>query len=472
MSKVSSSLIDKKENVEVKRSSNTENNGVVNIAVESIYQHPDNPRKDLGDLTELSESVKKNGVLQNLTVIPIEGQPGEYYALIGNRRHGAAKLAGLAELPCKIIEGMSKKDQISTMLEENMQRNDLTIWEQANGFQMMLDLGDTEDQIAEKTGFSKTTIRRRLNIAKLDQKELKKKEQDGNFQLTLKDLYELEKVADIKTRNKILKEANSSRDLVSRSQNAVAEAKRDANAKTISGMLKKQGVEKAPKEAENEVYSGKWKVVKEFELDKDAPKQVKLPKENEQMYWFVIWRSLRVIVKAPKGKRELSKWELEQQARDKTKKQIKAVLRESTARRKEFIENIISEKIDPVKDEEKVMNVIWKAMLALGTGLYESTMRRFFLSKDEYKCSEDEKLAAKEKVESLSTLHQMMIILHTAMESTNETYDYNGKFYKTRGDALLKGYEALEPYGWYFENEAEEKVLDGTHELYKKEEQK
>lgn len=447
-----------------------ENKEIVNIGIEHIQPHPDNPRKNLGDLTELSESIKKNGVLQNLTIIPIEGQPGEYYALIGNRRHGAAKLAGLAELPCKIVEGMSKKEQVSTMLEENMQRNDLTIIEQAQGFQMMLDLGETEDTIAEKTGFSKTTIRHRLNIAKLDQKELKNKEQDDSFQLTLKDLYELEKVSDIKTRNKILKEASSSRDLVSRSQNAVAEAKRAENAKTISGMLKKLGVEKAPKEAENEVYSGKWKVVKEFELDKDAPKQIRLPKENEQMYWFVYWRSLRVIVNAPKEKRELSKWELENKEKEKAKKQIKAILRESTARRKEFIENIISGKIDPVKEETKVKDAIWKAMLALGTGVYESTMRRFFLGKDEYKCSEDEKQAAKEKVESLGTLHQMMIILHTSMEGTNETYDYNGKFNKTKGDALLKGYEALNPYGWYFENETEEKVLDGTHELYKKEE--
>lgn len=454
-----------------------ESNGIVNVAIESIYQHPDNPRRDLGDLSELSESIKKKGVMQNLTVIPghwddkKEWHEDGYTLIIGHRRCVAAKLAGLTELPCKIVDDMSKKDQVSTMLEENMQRNDLTIWEQANGFQMMLDLGDTEEQIAEKTGFSKTTIRHRLNIAKLDQKELKKKEQDDSFQLTLKDLYELEKVTDTKTRNKILKEASSSRDLASRSQSAVAEAKRDANAKTISGMLKKLGVEKASKEAENEVYSGKWKVVKEFELDKDVPKQVKLPKENEQMYWFVCWRSLRVIIKAPKEKRELSKWELEQKEKEKAKKQIKAVLRESTARRKELIENIISGKIDPVKEETKVKDAIWKAMLALGTGVYESTMRRFFLSKDEYKCSEDEKQAAKEKAESLSALHQMMIILHTAMEGTNETYDYNGKFSKTKGDALLKGYEALEPYGWYFENEVEKKVLDGTHEQYKQEEQ-
>ena len=40
--------------------------GIVNIAIEKIYQHPDNPRKDLGDLSELSESIKKKGVMQNL----------------------------------------------------------------------------------------------------------------------------------------------------------------------------------------------------------------------------------------------------------------------------------------------------------------------------------------------------------------------------------------------------------------------
>ena len=57
------------------------------------------------------------------------------------------------------------------MLLENIQREDLTIQEQAQGFQMMLDLGDTEDQIAEKTGFSKSTVRHRLNIAKLDQEK-------------------------------------------------------------------------------------------------------------------------------------------------------------------------------------------------------------------------------------------------------------------------------------------------------------
>lgn len=197
------------------------------LSVDVLHQHPQNPRKDLGELVELTESIKKNGIMQNLTVIPGHwDEKGNfnnygYTLLIGHRRFAAAKAAGLKEVPCRIVEEMDEKEQLSTMLEENMQRTDLTIWEQATGFQLMLDLGETEEGIAEKTGFSKQTIRHRLNIAKLDGAEIKKKEQDDAFQLTLRDLYELEKIKSIETRNEILKKARDSRDLVWRAHIAV-----------------------------------------------------------------------------------------------------------------------------------------------------------------------------------------------------------------------------------------------------------
>lgn len=443
---------------------------IIYLSVDHIHTHPENPRKNLGDLTELAESLKKNGCLQNLTVVPIEDKPGEYYALIGNRRHEAAKLAGLTELPCRIVDGMSQREQLSTMLEENMQRNDLTIYEQAQGFQLMLDLGETEDTIAEKTGFSKTTIRRRLNIAKLNQKELQKKETDSHFQLTLTDLYELEKIKDIKVRNKILKEAKNSRELVSMAQTKVAEIKRDEHAKIIGKMLQKLGVTPAPKEVENEQWSDKWKLVKEFNLDKDVPKQINFSKENGNLLYTIWCRNLRVIVKAPKEKRQLSKWELEQKEKAAAKRKIKAILKESTARRKEFIQNIISGKIKPVKDEEMIKEMIWKAMLLLGSSTYESVLRKFYLSKDEYNCTEEEKQAARDTVEKLSVLHQMLIVLHDSMADCNEPFDYNLKFSPNKGQALQKGYEVLALYGWFFENEDEKKVLDGTYELYKQDE--
>ena len=61
----------------------SENATIIYIPVNEITAHPNNPRKDLGDLTELSESIRKNGVLQNLTVVPNVGENSGYTAVIG-----------------------------------------------------------------------------------------------------------------------------------------------------------------------------------------------------------------------------------------------------------------------------------------------------------------------------------------------------------------------------------------------------
>lgn len=139
-------------------------NKIINISVNDIEPHPNNPRKDVGDISELTESIKRDGIRQNLTVIPYEGG---YRCLIGHRRLAAAKLAGLEQVPCVIEKNdMSLKDQIGIMLAENMQRVDLTPIEEAESMQMMLDLGDTVDSISEKTGLSKSTVYRRINPLK------------------------------------------------------------------------------------------------------------------------------------------------------------------------------------------------------------------------------------------------------------------------------------------------------------------
>ena len=97
------------------------------IKTSKIYPHKDNPRKDVGDVTELSESVKHSGILQNLTVVPRTADT--YTVIIGHRRLAAAKLAGLKTVPCAIVL-MDYREQLSTMLAENMQRSDLTVFEQ------------------------------------------------------------------------------------------------------------------------------------------------------------------------------------------------------------------------------------------------------------------------------------------------------------------------------------------------------
>ena len=176
------------------------------IPVSKLWRHPDNPRKDLGDVTELAESIKVNGVLQNLTVVPLIGEitkkwDGESYrVIIGHRRLAAAKLAGLEELPCVVVE-MSEREQLSTMLTENMQRSDLTVYEQAQGFQMMLDMGDTVEDIAEKSGFSATTVRRRVKLPELDKDKFKKSEERG---VSLFEYMELDKLKSPERKNEML----------------------------------------------------------------------------------------------------------------------------------------------------------------------------------------------------------------------------------------------------------------------------
>ena len=174
---------------------------IVMIPIDHLHAHPDNPRKDLGDLSELAESIKAKGILQNLTVVPlvlvdpdatISLGDDHYCIVIGHRRQAAALLAGLTELPCAIVQ-MSYEDQIATMLVENMQRSDLTVYEEAKGFQMMLDLGKSIKEVSEMSGFSETTVRHRAKLAELDEKKFKKAVDRG---ATLFDFMELESFDD------------------------------------------------------------------------------------------------------------------------------------------------------------------------------------------------------------------------------------------------------------------------------------
>ena len=214
------------------------NTNVTMIPVAQLHPHPDNPRKDLGDITELTASIKANGVLQNLTVVPranpdvnYEELCRQYYADpteenrtklnqfrntdgytviivdIPIKVEGAgegvySKAAGLTELPCIVVEDMTPEEQISTMMTENMQRSDLTVYEEAEGFQMMMDFGNSVEQVADKAGFSESTIRRRVKLLSLDREEFKKSVKRG---ATLADFALLDKLDTEEAKNEVLK---------------------------------------------------------------------------------------------------------------------------------------------------------------------------------------------------------------------------------------------------------------------------
>lgn len=175
-------------------------NKIQMISINNLRHHPQNPRKNIGDITELAESLKAKGVLQNLTVVPCPDAIGDYWVVIGNRRLEAAKQAGLKELPC-LVADMDEKEQFSTMLVENIQRSDLTIPEQAEGFQLMLDMGDSIEEISKKTGFSESTVRRRVELSRFNKKSFEKACENG---ATLEQFSKISKIKSKQKQNELL----------------------------------------------------------------------------------------------------------------------------------------------------------------------------------------------------------------------------------------------------------------------------
>lgn len=296
---------------------------IVYIPIDELHPHPDNPRKDLGDLTELAESIKEKGVMQNLTVVPRD--EGGYTVIIGHRRCGASKIAGLTELPC-VITYMTESEQVATMLLENMQRSDLTVYEQARGFQMMMDLGASVDDISQKTGFSKKTVKGRLKIAELDPEMLRKA--SAERQLSIGDFDKINQIDDIKKRNELLSTVGTNN--FEYNYNRILKEQKLERAKPyVDGAVRAL---KGRKIQRSETYSGKYTKILEVELDKlVAGETVNIPaKHSEEKLFYCIDDydlELRIYILTPKAAPvRRSKEELERERRTKEAHELLATL--------------------------------------------------------------------------------------------------------------------------------------------------
>ena len=141
---------------------------IIDINVKNLIPNPNNPRKDVGDVTELADSIREQGLQQALVVTPDHEQDGErcYRVVIGHRRLAACRLAGLESVPC-VVRELDAKTERELMLVENCQRSDLTPLEEADGYQGLLDLGANVGELASKTGRSESFVRGRLRIARI-----------------------------------------------------------------------------------------------------------------------------------------------------------------------------------------------------------------------------------------------------------------------------------------------------------------
>lgn len=458
---------------------------IVMIETKRLRHHPDNPRKDLGDVTELADSIKKNGIMQNLTVIPIECTEEDpekqwdankvspfhdFYVLIGNRRMEACLQAGLEEVPCKIVSNISKKEQVAIMLEENMQRSDLTIIEQAEGFQMMLDLGETVDSISEKTGFSKATVYHRVNIAKLDKEILaEKKDDEGFFQLSMGDLIELEKVKDMDERNRILKETSGGRDMQWRVQQAVRKANRKRNVSEIKLMFAKAGLEAAPKKAEQERWYGdRWKHLQDWDLEDDTLEPVKEIKKKNAMWVIYDDRNAAVVVEIKQKERKLSEAEIKSQERDTKKKELKEKQKKLYGTITNFIKAIfVFKEIKSLKPDLELYKAIVEVMVKVNAQSTESDLTQLYAGKGlwEIEQSEDYEKYVKWR-DSLTALDRAIISLQEVKR--NDLYTWDGKYRREYAERAIAVVDFFKKYGFSITDDMQQ-LLDGTDESYVKE---
>lgn len=137
------------------------------IPIDSIFPNPEQPRSEFGDLSDLAASIKEKGVLEPLLVKP--KPDGRFMIIAGERRWRASQLAGLTEVPCIELD-IDEHGVAEIALIENLQRKDLTVWEEADGLAALAEkFGYTHDQIAQKISKSRTTVTELLAISGLPQ---------------------------------------------------------------------------------------------------------------------------------------------------------------------------------------------------------------------------------------------------------------------------------------------------------------
>ena len=133
------------------------------VPVDKIRPNPDQPRKMLGDLRELTDSIKEKGVLEPLLVrfVPRDDC---YHIISGERRYHASRAAGLREVPC-IEKIADDAETLELALIENLQRKDLTPFEEADGLQRLAEHFDyTHDDIAKKIAKARSSVTETMSL--------------------------------------------------------------------------------------------------------------------------------------------------------------------------------------------------------------------------------------------------------------------------------------------------------------------
>lgn len=173
------------------------------LPVSRILPNPSQPRKVFRqeELEALAQSIKENGLLQPVTV---RRENGAFYLIAGERRLRACKLAGLKEIPALIADCQPEDSAVLALLE-NLQRQDLQMFEQASALASLLqEWHITQEEAAKRLGISQSYLANKLRLLKLSPQE---QNEILEYKLTERHARALLRVEDIPQRQKLLRQA-------------------------------------------------------------------------------------------------------------------------------------------------------------------------------------------------------------------------------------------------------------------------
>lgn len=439
------------------------------IDIELIHEHPDNPRKDVGDVTELAESIKQQGIMQNLTVVPFVSKynknfngEGMFTVIIGHRRLAAAKLAGLKEVPCAIVE-MSEKEQLAVMLSENMQRVDLTPVEEALGVQMLLDLGDSIRDISKLTGFSESKVRQRAKMSQLP-REAFLTSQGGSIQ----DYIKITEIEDEGKRRALLKKLGTAD--FNLEYNRAVTAQKTAKEKQEWLDLFDSFAEKIQSSVDKKFVTTVW-------MGSKKPEDYTIPEDADTVRYY--YEDMTSFIRLSKDYSREEKEENQQTAKINSQRQVERDLRTSRFKnlenefarlRREFAAEYKGDKSHAYELTEFLINYLVKNIDNYHSSFASkkycellSIVRFYELETDYDNLRESD---AYKRTLCKQPQRLLLCFVVTLMEDViDDTWDWAFRFCP---DETMDAYLNILKRCGYVMAEEEEKFYDGTHELYAK----
>lgn len=442
---------------------------IVMLPIEKLEHHPENPRKNIGDITELTESIKVDGILQNLTVVPKPDEADKYLIVIGNRRFEAAQGAGLQFLPC-VISDMDHTKQLETMLIENINRSDLTPIEQAKGFEQLTLAGFSPEDIASKTGFSESTVRRRLKLTEYNEKKVIEAQERG---ATLDDFVKLEKIKSKSERNKLLSIVGTNNFNIEYNRTLEAEQVKEL-AKNIEKEVKKFA---QPTPDDFRSWDSKWNCVyNNYSLkDFDIKKCLKACKNKTNLFYHLVsndWNNYcsvyeKVEVKSNNAPAKQEKSEAEKQY-GRAKRFINKAAIDHYNLRLEFVKSLVNK--SKIKDCEKIcLDTLINDCDNYGyiSGSYNDIKTYEKLGMYEGYFDKEKFISHKEQFPA----GHMVAITYAHLHDTDTLNCFNSYYGNSKSNFfcdnkhLEKIYDFLEVLG-YETSDEEKSILNGTHPIY------